>query len=545
MMRTNLKVAAIAATWLAAIALAGVGQAIGANSEFDLTAAEEEAYWYSRYNLGHLTMRSGMGETFMPDRATVDAMIAMADADPNDGDTVSPPVNPALLRTVYAAGDPLWTKPPDPADFASLRWNPASFDTRVTGAALGWTIVKELEWAKQFHIDAHFGTPEDEYGAQWRFMGLVLTAMAGEQVEAWIELHDAGEMIMADASDPFVMLMAISGLADLLDAEAMPRSATNRYRDRQGAERFLALADEQFDRILGLGVEPMSARELAVAIQGLIWYASATAGPERQALALERVGELGELLIDAPKRTAAERAAALRGLIEVHRTIGSIDALDASLDLFASLADDFDFAYGIFASQAAYTIDDIASIVGGLNAARMHGGVDRGLAERILSGFFEAAVNLSGLQRSVPPVDSGKGAFEQENPGIFYGYPGIPLSEEVGEFGVAPVFASSVTFDLETGAWTEIDERFDTAGAMRAANEFIWLHTGEVNGFPPVEPLAMVAVSEGTEPASDMATEREAAERKGLGDVGNALIYLALVLVGLALIQLRGSGSCN
>jgi len=35
-----------------------------AQETFDSTAAEEEGYWYSRYNLGNLVMRSAMGETF-------------------------------------------------------------------------------------------------------------------------------------------------------------------------------------------------------------------------------------------------------------------------------------------------------------------------------------------------------------------------------------------------------------------------------------------------------------------------------------------------
>ena len=193
-----------------AVAASVGGQAIGTHPDFDLTAAEEEAYWYSRYNLGHLTMRAGMGETFTPDPGMVERMIAIVDADPEDGDTVSPSVNPALLRTVYAAGDPHWLQTADPTDFATLRWDPESFDTRITGSALGWTLIKELEWAKQFHIDGHFGTPEDDFGAQWRFMGLVLTAMAKEQALAWMELNAAGEMVMIDAADPFVMLMAIS-----------------------------------------------------------------------------------------------------------------------------------------------------------------------------------------------------------------------------------------------------------------------------------------------------------------------------------------------
>jgi len=523
MNRTSLGSAFVAAVVVATVGFVGLGQTVGLNPDFDLAVAEEEAYWYSRYNLGHLTMRSGMGESFMPDPATVEAMISIADADPDDGDTATPPVHPALLRTVYAGGDPRWTQPADPDDFATMRWDPESFDTRITGSALGWTVVKELEWAKQFHIDAHFGSPEDDFGAQWRFVGLVLTAMAEQQATAWMELRAAGETAMAYGADPFVMLMAYSDLAAVLGADAMPHSATNRYRDVEAAETFRAAADGQFDRVLGVPIEGMAVKELATAIQGLVWYASVTRDGNRQAIALERIEELGESLIAAPKRSAADRGYALRGLIEAHRVTGSIEALHAALDLVEELEFDFDHAYGIFESQMTYTIDDVAAIVGGLNAARRFGDADDRLIGRMLTGFFEGVVNLSGLQRSVPPVALGKGAFEQEDPEIFYGYPGLPLPDEVGEFGAAPVFASSVTFDPDTGTWTEVDERFDTAGAMHAANEFIWLHAEEVNGFPAVERPALAAEETEEEP-NDLLTLLI------LGTV--ALVSIALVSMG-------------
>ena len=157
------------------------------NPDFDSTAAEEEGYWYSRYNLGNLVMRSGLGSTFMPDMHMIKMMVQMADANPNDGDTAIPPKNPALLQSVYASGDPHWITKFDENDYATQRWDPASFDKRVTTPALGWTIIKEVEWGKQFHIDDHFGTPQDNFGAQWRFAGLVLTAEAKMQ-KAYLQI---------------------------------------------------------------------------------------------------------------------------------------------------------------------------------------------------------------------------------------------------------------------------------------------------------------------------------------------------------------------
>ncbi len=51
--------------------------------------------------------------------------------------------------------------------------------------------------------------------------------------------------------------------------------------------------------------------------------------------------------------------------------------------------------------------------------------------------------------------------------------------------GVAPIFATSI--GLNHGKWTILDSNFDTAGAMHASNEMIWLHYDEINGFPEVD----------------------------------------------------------
>ncbi len=50
--------------------------------------------------------------------------------------------------------------------------------------------------------------------------------------------------------------------------------------------------------------------------------------------------------------------------------------------------------------------------------------------------------------------------------------------------GIAPVFAASVTIGID--GWTADRDHFDTAGAMHAANEMIWFHSDEINGFPDV-----------------------------------------------------------
>ena len=68
-------------------------------------------------------------------------------------------------------------------------------------------------------------------------------------------------------------------------------------------------------------------------------------------------------------------------------------------------------------------------------------------------------------------------------PEIYFRYPGMSYPPMAGgEFGIAPVFATSVSY--ENGEWIVGDRTFDSAGSMHAANEMIWLHYDEVNGFP-------------------------------------------------------------
>ncbi|GAH29515.1 unnamed protein product, partial [marine sediment metagenome] len=140
-----------------------------AQETFDSTAAEEEGYWYSRYNLGNLVMRSAMGETFMPDMPMMMMVMKMVDADFDpmqkgmygDGNHPMPPLNASLLQSVYKLGSPYYVQKVDVNDFGTQKWDPASFDQTLTGLANGYTIIKEVEWAKQFHVDEHFGTPAD------------------------------------------------------------------------------------------------------------------------------------------------------------------------------------------------------------------------------------------------------------------------------------------------------------------------------------------------------------------------------------------------
>ncbi len=461
-----------------------------ATEVFDSVAAEEEGYWYSRYNMGTLAMRSGLGETFMPDMEMMMQAMKMADEDFDpmqkgmdygDGNHPMAPVNPSLLQVVYKSGSPYYTQAVDINDFATQKWDPSTFDKTVTGLATGHLMIKEIEWAKQFHVDGHFGTPTEGIGAQWRFVGSVLVMES--KMQAMYFLKNKDRFDLSDGGD-YVMLWALSDLGNVLELDALLYSSSNRYKDLQASGMFLDAADNLFNGLKDK--TPLSIVEESLAIQSLVWYAASTHNKERKSEALSSIGTISGKLRSMEPKNAAERAYAIRGLLEAERTLGTqIEQIDI---LVSQLFEEFDNSKGIFASQNTYTTDDVAIIVGALNAIRIfpHANMDTDRAEEIFTIFFETVLNKAGMQQSAPPIPISKGTFEYEGtPEIFFRYPGMPFPPMAGgTHGIAPMFASSVTYN--DGQW-EIDRTFDSAGAMHASNEMIWLHHDEVDGFPQVK----------------------------------------------------------
>ena len=463
---------------------------------FDSTDAEEEGYWYSRYNLGNLVMRSGMGNVIMPPQELVMKAIAMVDADFNkaemmagntdygDGDHVTPPSNPAFLTTVYKSGDPHYITKFNPTDFGTQRWDPTKMDTSLTGLANGYAILKEVEWARQFHVDDHFGTADSNFGAYWRFVGMVMNMSAKMQTKSILENMSAYDM--SDGGDA-VVLMALSDVADLLSTDKLAHSdVANRYQDKEVAAMFAKGADKVFEMVAA--GNPSTIRETSLALQSMVWYAAKTNNTANKAKALNKLVSLAHSLEAMTPSTASDRAFYLRGLIDAKRTLGINNG--SIRTVAAEFLNEFDMDRGGFNSQNKYTIDQVGEIIGTLNALRIFetADVDADLAEEVFKTFHEEIVNKAGLQISAPPLKIAKSPFEYEGePETYFRYgPSQPVPPMAGgEFGVAPVFATSI--GLNQGKWTILDSSFDTAGAMHASNEMIWLHYDEINGFPEVD----------------------------------------------------------
>jgi len=451
---------------------------VGLVAGYTPTSANEEGYWYSRYNMMSLTMQSGLGESFMP---TMDQMtMAMQAVAQNPADPVMPPVNPALLQTVYAGGDPRFATATDPMDFGTLRWigGPA----RLTVAATAWTITKEIEWAKLFHVDGHFGTPTDSFGSTQRFAGMVFASMVKMQFMA---LQADPTRFETSTLGDAALLIALSDATGFYGAATMPNSATNRYADAMASGQFAGLASEQFRKVLASS--PAGADELSAAIQATVWYASITTDPGELTTVRRAIVAWGDSLADEPTEGPASRAHALRGLVEAGRVTGDAYYLDRAAATYQALIAGFDAAHGVLAGTHRLTTDGIAAIGGAFNAAGLFLGnrIDQAGLTTLFGAWWEGTVNLSGFQVSSPAIMDFKGTFETLGDPLYQRYPSQPLPKDAGgSHGIAPVFAASVTW-LGTG-WQADRTWFDTAGAMHASNEFIWFHNDEVNGFPDV-----------------------------------------------------------
>lgn len=451
-----------------------VGQVAG----YSASNANEEGYWYSRYNMMSLTMQSGLGESFMPSMA--DMQMAMQAAAQNPSDPAMAPVNPALLSTVYAGGDPHYVVAPSAMDFGTLRWKggPARFTTEATA----WTIIKEIEWAKLFHVDAHFGTPTSSFGANQRFAGMMFAPMVKMQFMA---LQQNPGRFEQSALGDFALLTAYSNAAGFFGASTMPHSATNRYADPAAAASFSNMARQQYQKVIA--ANPVNVRERSSAIQSLVWFASITNDPSEQSFARSAIVRFANGIPVDPSATPAAKAYAIRGLIEAGRVTRVASYLDQAAAITNSLTSGFDATHGVLSGTVQLTTDDIGEIAGALNAASLFLGtrIDQSGLNKVFGAWWEGTLNLSGFQIATPAIPEFKGAYETNQDPINLRYPLLPLPKDIGTpFGTAPVFAASVTWTGQ--GWDANKNWFDTAGAMHAATEFVWFHNDEVSGFPDV-----------------------------------------------------------
>jgi len=453
--------------------------------EFKFFHMQEQAYWYSLYNLGAFIMRSGLGEKFVPDMSMVKKMVQMAS---DEHSRAKPPKNPALLKRVYNYGNPQYVNANngDPSDFNNARWAKGKNDP-TTGATFGWTLIKEIEWTKQFNLDNHFGDPGHNNipGAQQRFAGMVLCAEAIMQCKDY--LKNPYNYNLHNRSDNYVVLAAISNLAQFIGTSSNSKMRENRCAivasmmmkkpASEVSKDILKVAKEIYQN-LPRAVVP---KDHALAIQALAWYGYANVAQRSSIRA--KIKEHADELVAWTSQHIMNQAYKIRALIQAAQITGDKGYKNVAEAYYQRMMDDYIPSMGLFIDKVSFTSDEVAVLLGAFNAIRLFAASDVG-AEKLakdMTKFFETVVNKSGLQISAPPI-SFIPSYKRKPAPMFHRYPTIPLPPMAGgRNGIAPVFARKVS--RVYGQWI-VDKTFDTAGAMHLSNEMIWFHHDQVNGFP-------------------------------------------------------------
>jgi hypothetical protein len=462
---------------------------VGGDPDFNFLALTWQAYWLSRDHFGPFVMASGMGIPFEPPMEMMQQAMQMIAQNPDD--PVMIPANMAPLQAIYASGSPSLVNDPrdfEPLDFEAFRLDPASFDVTVGVRGQAETMLKESQWAHNF-ASAHFGDPQGDFGAQQRFIGMMVAMLSQMQGQyAMQELladdglyHDSDGTL--DFTGNWVMLHALSDVAGLTgDRDELNHA---RFMNQDAHPAFEGAANDLLAALEDR--EPASADEAAAAIRALVYRAWTTDEAAVAERALNRAMVIAdEQLMGFTSEDVTLQAAAVTGLIAMSAATDDEKYRDAADAIFDRLADDFDPEHGVFKSKSIYSVDDVAWIIAGLNSLTQLGGdVTKGPASSALLAFYESTISLAGMQLSAPPGKDGAmaGEWEKDLPSVVYYHPAdTPPPPAVGKL---PVPASEVTWN--GSAWEVTSDTFVPAGAMHLANELNWIgpHLGSIP-FPPV-----------------------------------------------------------
>jgi hypothetical protein len=422
-----------------------------------------------------------MGIPFEPPMDMLQSAMGMVAQNPNDPIVI--PQNMLPLQAVYASGSPkLANNPMDfgPMDFKGMRLDPATFDKKVSVRGQAETMLKESQWAHNF-ANAHFGDPKGNFGAQQRFLGMMVSLLAQMQGQYAMKnlmgqdglYRDSGGTL--DYTGNWVMLHVLSDIAGLVGEK------DGRYINPQMHPTFEGAATNLFRALEER--QPESARESAAAIRALVYRASTTTDTGVRTAVLARARAIADSkLVGFRSQDVVENAAAIAGLISTAAAGPDPGKYLVAADtLFQALVADFDPAHGVFKSKKVYKGDDIAWIIGGLNSLAQQGNdATKNPANQVLVAFYDSAINLSGIQLSAPSGKDGAmaGVWEKNLPSAIYYHPTNSPPPPVA--GKLTVPAEEVTWDGTT--WEVTSGRFVPAGAMHLANELNWLgpHLGSI-----------------------------------------------------------------
>lgn len=549
---------------------AGGRALLGGNPDFTPGVMVGEGYWYSRYEMSTLAMMSGMGEMVDPSSPTdpfakmigqaMRPMIDMANDCPSSMPSCVPPndpttgmpmpqvpapsmvmdtLHPALVTRIFNSGDPSLANvfnAANPMDTLNMRFVPSgSAAAKTLTGAYAWLAVKEMEWARQFHVDSHFGAPgpdDKKPLAMIRFFGEVIFAEAMMQTN--VLLDDTVDMSTMpptiktpakfDWSNPqgnYAVLISLADLVRMLTGDPAKGnvlctadkvcSASNRYRMMGDLTAQMMLgAGKKADDLAGMFLmaanmligtpmipePPPDLRSAAVAVQAMVWLAAAEQDAAMRDKVKARLRGAADAVLAAPRASSVDQAATLLALVEASRVLGDTKYKGGAAAAWKALSEKYDPKHGVWTDVAAYDGDDLAFLYGGLFAFGSFGAgkigspaADANRALAMLMDAFEGIMDIGGFQVAAPPaMPPFIPPAEHMSGDLFHRYPSMPMPSMVTPSakgnGVAPMCAKSVAWD--GSKWTVDRSVVETAPCMHLANQMLWFHIDEVNGFPDV-----------------------------------------------------------
>jgi len=480
-----------------------------ARCDIGLSAACEQATWYSLMNVIALCLGSGAGIPF--EEEELRGILDWTGIGWSDLRLASP----LPLKAVFRSGDPLLMRDFDQCDLGTWRWSPDTFDRTLVPQAQGWTVIAEIECAKWLGFAGHSEATAGEPCAWWRALGTLLWATARGQLDfAWKNMRDDRGLFVAatdsatlkptdpsnDLADQACMLWACSDAASLAGRDDSTYCSDN-SRDELfhcADALFQAIAEHKKDL---LRASSGKVRAESTTISALTWYASTTEARDLKARCFWILRDLADDLVKAQDanemvgNTIMDAAAALRALIEAFRVTRLRTYAECATKIFAFIESQWSARDGVYsatpmASEITYNADDIGVILGALNASRLflRDGIDRETAGERMLIFFHRTVNYAGLQMSMPGASFLPGWFREHEPVTHFRHDSIPLPTQAGgRFGTAPVLAGELGYDPHMQVWSR-RMIFDAPAAMRAVCEMLWMNSEAIPGFPEAKP---------------------------------------------------------
>lgn len=497
--------ALFAATLLVAVPLGGClqpgptespddGQTENAPAGVDVDTVEQQAYWYSRYNYNAMLLMTGLGERLTPSDQARQALAQIADFNLS-----KMPMNPYLLETVYASGDPHFQQEGNFSDLSTLNWNRSEMDKTLEPEAQAFTIAKITQRGLRTDYHAH---------GKDRFVALVQLREAQAMASTLHERLTTEEGLLAtqppdgtlqepEPGEQIAGIWAYANLALLLSDPNLP--LYQQLPDtQQAADRYQGWAADLFEASREL--DPTSARNRALAIQAYGRLAAASEQPEVQEEALDALAETASALATADRPDLAARAWTVYGLGQAGAVTGNTTLTQQAQQVFLEeIEPRWDPDAGAYATtpdsqRYTYTPERTAAVVAALQTMRLIAtpGVGAQMsAEEIdqrYATFVRTVLVDAGMQQAHAIPLAVHPAYREQNPRKTFTAPSVPLSTDGdGPYGLCPVYAAQVSY--QEGDWQVEDRRFQTSEAMLLATLSTWSHRSNPDGFLPLSDL--------------------------------------------------------